>query len=46
MSALIAVLEDGTPVGKRKAKAELMDLARKLDANLAATSPATSDEAG
>jgi hypothetical protein len=46
MSALIAVLEDGTPVGKRQAKDQLMDLARKLDANGAATSPAASDVAG
>jgi hypothetical protein len=32
MPAIIAVLEDGTPEGKRLAKEELMDLAAKVDA--------------
>ncbi len=32
MPALLAVLEDGTTEGKKMAREELMDLARKVDA--------------
>jgi hypothetical protein len=32
MPALLAVLEDGTEKGKKLAREELMDLARKIDA--------------
>lgn len=32
MPALFAILENGTETGKRQAREELMDLARKVDA--------------
>lgn len=32
MPGLLAVLEDGTETGKKLAREELMDLARKVDA--------------
>ena len=36
MPALFAILENGTELGKKQAREELMDLARKVDAMNAA----------
>ena len=47
MEIFIALLEGGTPKGKEEARAELRDLARKLDATgPARTNDAEFDEGG